>query len=175
MKKWTAYVRIRGFDFIHTQRVEIALTEDEYNSLEAFVSQGEPLAFHPLYGELCERAMRKADVQYEAGDTEVDYVVICDPGDLVRMSRKFVGRTFEWYADTVENECEFMYEQYKGDYYEVYVFNVCFDKNGTITKIKDVVATCSEIRNFENCGRVEFWPDYDTLAGCLEKDLTKVR
>lgn len=172
MYKWGAYVKITGFDFSLIKRVDFSITAGQYLKIQKALESLEPLESCDFYPELVESA--KSSVFLGAGDAEIDEIYIDDPGAIMRLKKRFEGRTFGWYADNTDNECEFEYTLSDGGEYTQYSLMVCFDKNGTVTNIKDVTAMSLETKDGMPTVFVENYPDYETIAICLENDLTKI-
>ena len=172
MINWPVYLRIAGDDYLHTFKTSVPVSDDIYRKMIIAADLRKPFSSCEFYETVKEKMNSILKKGQTADETVLSSAVICDPGDIKRLREKFRGRTYGWYADKTANECEFDY--YSPEYpFEEYCLTVCFDKNGTVTDIKDVIAFCPEIRNGIETGKAECYPEFVSISLCLENELEK--
>lgn len=199
MNYWMAHAKINGDGYTKYQEVSVEISNEEYDEIQKAILELKPLEKCSFYKEFIKKAEEnidwasalpwfdtepvrenyESDEEYEEekakfekaieNDLWLDYLIVDDPGDLGRLNKEFIGKTYSKLPKEFRNEYEF---EYIDDYdVEHYCGIVSFDDKGTITKIEIVKSEGIESVSIKYTNTNECYPDFGLIEDKLAEDL----
>lgn len=99
-------------------------------------------------------------------DVEVEEIYIDDPGDLIRLKKKFVGKKLKDHGDDSVG-LQSIFLEYDNEKYETYRVDITFKENGIITDIS-INAMGLQYQDFRSDDYAECYPNYKYIEKALQ-------
>lgn len=99
-------------------------------------------------------------------DVEVEEIYIDDPGDLIRLKKKFVGKKLKDHGDDSVG-LQSIFVEYDNEKYETYRVDITFKENGIITDIS-INAMGLQYQDFRSDNYAECYPNYKYIEDALQ-------
>lgn len=99
-------------------------------------------------------------------DVEVEEIYIDDPGDLIRLKKKFVGKKLKDHGDDSVG-LQSIFVEYDNEKYETYRVDITFKENGIITDIS-INAVGLQYQDFRSDDYAECYPNYKYIEKALQ-------
>lgn len=99
-------------------------------------------------------------------DVEVEEIYIDDPGDLIRLKKKFVGKKLKDHGDDSVGLLS-IFVEYDNEKYETYRVDITFKENGIITDIC-INAMGLQYQDFRSDDYAECYPNYEYIEDALQ-------
>lgn len=99
-------------------------------------------------------------------DVEVEEIYIDDPGDLIRLKKKFVGKKLKDHGDDSVG-LQSIFVEYDNEKYETYRVDITFKENGIITDIS-IKAMGLQYQDFRSDNYAECYPNYKYIEKALQ-------
>ena len=99
-------------------------------------------------------------------DVEVEEIYIDDPGDLIRLKKKFVGKKLKDHGDDSVG-LQSIFVEYDNEKYETYRVDITFKENGIITDIS-INAMGLQYQDFRSDNYAECYPNYKYIEKALQ-------
>lgn len=99
-------------------------------------------------------------------DFEVEEIYIDDPGDLIRLKKKFVGKKLKDHGDDSVG-LQSIFVEYDNEKYETYRVDITFKENGIITDIS-INAMGLQYQDFRSDNYAECYPNYKYIEKALQ-------
>lgn len=116
----------------------------------------------------CEQALEdyQAECEELLEDVEVEEIYIDDPGDLIRLKKKFVGKKLKDHGDDSVG-LQSIFVEYDNEKYETYRVDITFKENGIITDIS-INAMGLQYQDFRSDNYAECYPNYKYIEDALQ-------
>lgn len=108
----------------------------------------------------------RAECEELLEDVEVEEIYIDDPGDLIRLKKKFVGKKLKDHGDDSVG-LQSIFVEYDNEKYETYRVDITFKENGIITDIS-INAMGLQYQDFRSDDYAECYPNYKYIEKALQ-------
>lgn len=108
----------------------------------------------------------QAECEEPLEDVEVEEIYIDDPGDLIRLKKKFVGKKLKDHGDDSVG-LQSIFVEYDNEKYETYRVDITFKENGIITDIS-INAVGLQYQDFRSDNYAECYPNYEYIEKALQ-------
>lgn len=123
-----------------------------------------PDEFEDEYEQALENYQAECEELLE--DVEVEEIYIDDPGDLIRLKKKFVGKKLKDHGDDSVG-LQSIFVEYDNEKYETYRVDITFKENGIITDIS-INAMGLQYQDFRSDDYAECYPNYKYIEKALQ-------
>ena len=113
-----------------------------------------------------EQALEDYRAECEELLEDVEEIYIDDPGDLIRLKKKFVGKKLKDHGDDSVG-LQSIFLEYDNEKYETYRVDVTFKENGIITDIS-INAMGLQYQDFRSDNYAECYPNYKYIEKALQ-------
>lgn len=113
-----------------------------------------------------EQALEDYQAECEELLEDVEEIYIDDPGDLIRLKKKFVGKKLKDHGDDSVG-LQSIFLEYDNEKYETYRVDVTFKENGIITDIS-INAMGLQYQDFRSDNYAECYPNYKYIENALQ-------
>lgn len=108
----------------------------------------------------------RAECEELLEDVGVEEIYIDDPGDLIRLKKKFVGKKLKDHGDDSVG-LQSIFVGYDNEKYETYRVDITFKENGIITDIS-INAMGLQYQDFRSDDYAECYPNYKYIEKALQ-------
>lgn len=113
-----------------------------------------------------EQALEDYQAECEELLEDVEEIYIDDPGDLIRLKKKFVGKKLKDHGDDSVG-LQSIFVEYDNEKYETYRVDITFKENGIITDIS-INAVGLQYQDFRSDDYAECYPNYKYIEDALQ-------
>lgn len=113
-----------------------------------------------------EQALEDYQAECEELLEDVEEIYIDDPGDLIRLKKKFVGKKLKDHGDDSVG-LQSIFVEYDNEKYETYRVDITFKENGIITDIS-INAMGLQYQDFRSDDYAECYPNYKYIEKALQ-------
>lgn len=113
-----------------------------------------------------EQALEDYQAECEELLEDVEEIYIDDPGDLIRLKKKFVGKKLKDHGDDSVG-LQSIFVEYDNEKYETYRVDITFKENGIITDIT-IDAMGLQYQDFRSDDYAECYPNYKYIEKALQ-------